>query len=116
MAFTGTKCSRAQYLRCVRLRQKVCPTFADVALDTDRVFKELLPDGVPNAVTNCKCDLADVSEVRCRFDGPAALVFSYRAKQLMTPSPKRLRTPMLMMDRRRKKAGAYKKLLWQQIR
>ena len=84
VAFTGrsgaletakwAKCSRAQYLRCVRLRQKVCPTFADVALDTDRVFKELPPDGVPNAVTNCKSDLADVSEVRCRFDGPAASV------------------------------------------
>ena len=41
----------AEYIRCARLRQQVCPVFADVAVDEERVRQQWPSPGVPSGIT-----------------------------------------------------------------
>ena len=40
----------AEYIRCARLRQQVCPVFADVAIDEERARQQWPQPGVPPGI------------------------------------------------------------------
>ena len=61
-----------EYIRCVRLRQKVCPVFADVALATDRVYSQWPGRGVPSAIVEGAQAMDTLHTFTPTLDGPAS--------------------------------------------
>ena len=63
----------AEYIRCVRLRQQVCPVFADVALDEELVRRQWPQRGVPSSITEGAQSMDTLHTFTPNLDGPARM-------------------------------------------
>ena len=63
----------AQYIRCARLRQQVCPVFADVALDEELVRRQWPEIGVPSSITEGAQPMDTLHTFTPNLDGPARM-------------------------------------------
>ena len=65
--------SRQKYLRCARLRQKVCYAFADVVVFEENARVALPDDGVPETLLQKAVEMSEPAEIQPSMDGPAKL-------------------------------------------
>ena len=63
----------AEYIRCARLRQQVCPVFADVAVDEERVRQQWPSPGVPPGITEAAQAMDTLHTFAPNLDGPASM-------------------------------------------
>lgn len=83
VAFTGSdgdlskakwaQCSRQQYQKCCEIRKCICPSFADIKIDHDRLVEEFPAQGVPHIIQNCCCKLEASSNFNVQQKGPASI-------------------------------------------
>ena len=63
---------RGLYLECARLRQAMCPLYADVVIDEARVATELREEEAPPAFVAGAVHMEDVNKFRPNLTGPAS--------------------------------------------
>ena len=63
----------AEYIRCARLRQQVCPVFADVAVDEERARQQWCLPGVPPGITEAAQAMDTLHTLAPILDGPARM-------------------------------------------
>ena len=61
----------AEYIRCARLRQQVCPVFADVAIDEERARQQWPEPGVPPGIAEGAQAMDTLHTFAPNLDGPA---------------------------------------------
>ena len=64
---------REEYMRCTRLRAKVCPAFADTALSEEAALESLPAACVPDAFVDAALHLEEAKHFEPNFAGPALL-------------------------------------------
>ena len=63
----------AEYIRCARLRQQVCPVFRDVAVDEQRVREQWPEPGVPPGIAEGAQAMDTLHTFAPNLDGPASM-------------------------------------------
>ena len=63
---------RGLYLECARLRQAMCPLYADIVIDEARVATELREEEAPPAFVAGAVHMEDVNKFRPNLTGPAS--------------------------------------------
>ena len=63
----------AEYIRCARLRQQVCPVFADVAIDEERARQQWPEPGVPPGIAEGAQAMDTLHTFAPNLDGPASM-------------------------------------------
>ena len=61
----------AEYIRCARLRQQVCPVFDDVAIDEERARQQWPEPGVPLGIAEGAQAMDTLHTFAPNLDGPA---------------------------------------------
>ncbi len=68
----GFVIERERYVRCAELRKRVCPCFAEIAVDREKAKVELAVDGVPPAVQRGAVEMASLEKFQPNLLGPAS--------------------------------------------
>ena len=63
---------REPYQRCVELGKRVCPTFADVTIDSHAIAQELPEHGVLDSFVACAQHMPEVEHLKTTMEGPAS--------------------------------------------
>ena len=63
----------AEYIRCARLRQQVCPVFRDVTVDEQRVREQWPEPGVPPGIAEGAQAMDTLHTFAPNLDGPASM-------------------------------------------
>ena len=62
-----------EYVQCARLRQQVCPVFADVTIDEERVREQWPEPSVPRGITEGAQAMDTLHTFKPNLDGPASM-------------------------------------------
>ena len=63
----------AEYIRCARLRRQVCPVFADVTIDEERVSQQWPEPGVPRGIAESAQAMDTLRTLTPNLDWPASM-------------------------------------------
>ena len=72
---------REEYMRCARLRAKICDAFADVNLSDEAALQNLPVEGVPDASVEKALEVQEAEHFKPNFAGPASMTTPDAADQ-----------------------------------